>query len=195
MSSEWRCDVHGPVLPMHVAPHIDADIVGVAVKHAAVPLWCPWPLLPGWMITGVGWAGDERSGGRATALACSGPSPLGGGPADVLLVAEEPGIGLGARFAGIDGPDPGPDLDRAFASMAHARIKAAGHPTPLWAVAAPADRSAYVGEAKGTWLYAVAWPASAGYLLADDVILHDLTESVPSELVYGAPSPYLHGGA
>ena len=43
------------------------------------------------------------------------------------------------------------------------------------------------------WLYAIAWPASAGYLLAEDVVLHDLTEWTPPELVYGAPSPYLHG--
>lgn len=43
------------------------------------------------------------------------------------------------------------------------------------------------------WLYAIAWPASAGYLLAEDVALHDLTERVPPELVYGAPSPYLRG--
>jgi len=55
------------------------------------------------------------------------------------------------------------------------------------------DRGAYVGEAKGLWLYAIWWPTTAGYLLAEDLVLHDLTESVPSELVYGAPSPYLHG--
>ncbi len=59
----------------------------------------------------------------------------------------------------------------------------------------PADRSAYAGEARGMWLYAVAWPASAGYLFAEHVVLHDLSEWVPPELVYGAPSPYLHGRA
>jgi hypothetical protein len=45
------------------------------------------------------------------------------------------------------------------------------------------------------WLHAIAWPASAGHLLAEDVVLHDLTEWTPPELVYGAPSPYLHGRA
>lgn len=44
-------------------------------------------------------AGDERTGARATAVALAGPSPLGG-PADLVLVAEEPGVGLGARLAG-----------------------------------------------------------------------------------------------
>jgi hypothetical protein len=57
------------------------------------------------------------------------------------------------------------------------------------------DRSAYVGEAKGVWLYAITWPASAGYLLAEDLVLHDLAEWMPGELVFGAPSPYLHGAA
>jgi len=49
-----------------------------------------------------------------------------------------------------------------------------------------------VGEAKGMWLYAVTWPASAGYLLAEDILLHDLTDSIPTELVFGAPSRRLH---
>jgi hypothetical protein len=52
-----------------------------------------------------------------------------------------------------------------------------------------------VSEAKGNWLYAVAWPASAGYFLAEHVVLYDLSDGVPPELVYGAPSPYLHGRA
>jgi hypothetical protein len=198
MYSDWRCDDCGPVLPMHIVHHVGADIMESAAERAKrvpVPMWCPWPLLPGWMVTGVGWAGDDRSGPRATAVACSGPAPLGG-PADVVLIAEEPGVGLGNRYAGLPGPDPG---DRFAGSVkttaAHARVKAAGWPTPLWAVSATGDRSAYVGEAKGLWLYAVTWPASAGYLFAEDLVLHDLTDWLPTELVYGAPSPYLHSGA
>jgi len=31
-------------------------------EGVAVSLWCPWPLLPGWTVTGVGWAGDDRTG-------------------------------------------------------------------------------------------------------------------------------------
>lgn len=200
MHTDWRCEDCGPVPPLHVAQHISREIVEAASEEAArgpvhLPLWCLWPLLPGWTVTGVGWVGDDRTGVRATAVACSGPAPLGGGPADVLLIAEEPGVGLGTRFAGIPGPDPGPFLADVLAEAPHAKVKAGGHPTPLWSVKSPADRSAYAGEAKGVWLYAVAWPASAGYLLADDVVLHDLAEWLPSELVYGAPSPYLHGKA
>lgn len=198
MHSEWRCDDCGPVAPLHVPHHIGPEVLERAAAEAAgalrpVPLWCPWPLLAGWTVTGVGWAGDERSGVRATALALSAPSPLSGGPADVVLVAEEPGVGLGTRFAGVPGPDPGPFLGDAEDTMAHAKIKVGGHPTPLWSIKTGDDRCAFVGEARGLWLYAVTWPAAAGYLLAEDVVLRDATEWMPAELVYGAPSPYLHG--
>jgi hypothetical protein len=57
----------------------------------------------------------------------------------------------------------------------------------------PEDRSTYVSEAKGMWLYAVAWPASAGYFLAEHVVLNGLSDGVRRELVDGAPSPYRHG--
>ncbi|MEQ4300995.1 DUF6758 family protein [Plantactinospora sp. B6F1] len=220
MHTAWRCQDCGPVAPLHVAEHIGPEIVASAVDHiveqrgsaelsgasgaragSPMPLWCPWPLPQGWMMTGVGWAGDDRGGVRATVVACTGPEPLGGGPADLVLVAEEPGVGLGTRLAGATGVDPGPQLAEALTEpgpgsagrVAHAKIRAGGHPTPLWSVKSPTDRSAYAGEARGIWLYAIAWPASAGYLLAEDVELHDLTEWTPPELVYGAPSPYLHG--
>jgi hypothetical protein len=204
MHSDWRCDDCGPVPPFHVADHIGPEILESMLRRPAptvehMPVWCPWPLPPGWMVTGVGWAGDDRSGVRATALACSGPDPLGGGPADVVLIAEQPGVGLGTRFGGIPGIDCGnlvaESMSEANGHGPHAKIKAGGHRIPLWSVKSPEDRSAYVSEAKGMWLYAVAWPASAGYFLAEHVVLHDLSDGVPPELVYGAPSPYLHGRA
>ena len=207
MHSDWRCDDDGSVLPLHVAQHNSAEIVESARARVlasaqrcgqaiALPMWCPWPLLTGWVVTGVGWVGDDRSGVRATVVACSGPGPVEDGPADLVLVAEEPGIGLGNRFAGIPGPDPGLFLEGDLMSTTpHAKVKAAGWPTPLWMVKSMEDRSAYVGEARGMWIYEVTWPAAAGYLLAEDLVLHDLTEDVPTHLVYGAPSPYLHGRA
>lgn len=146
-------------------------------------------------MTGVGWAGDERSGAHATAVACSGPTPLGEGPADVILVAEEPGVGLGNRFAGLGGPDPGRRFAELATTTAHARIRADGHDTPMWSVGTADDRVAYVGEALGIWLYAIAWPPNAGYVLSEHIVLRDLTTGVPAELLYGAPSPYLRGGA
>jgi hypothetical protein len=200
MHSDWRCDECGPVPPLHVAEHIGLEILQTALDRlgvgpTAVPLWCPWPLPSGWTVTGVGWAGDDRTGVRATAVACSGPAPLGGGPADLVLIAEEPGVGLGNRFAGMPGIDPGPFLGELMETTAHAKIKAGGHPTPLWAIESMDDRSAYAGEAKGRWLFAIAWPATAGYLLAENLMLHDLSQWIPPELIFGAPSPYLHGRA
>ncbi|WP_342745686.1 DUF6758 family protein [Asanoa hainanensis] len=208
---DWRCDECGDVPPLHIADHNNAEIVksvvnAITAGPASVPLWCTWPLLLDWTVTGVAWAGDDHSGVRATALACSGPAPFGGGPADLVIVAEEPGVGLGNRFAGVRGTDPGAHLVRDLTSVsadpgpgqatgAHAKIKVDGHPTPLWSISTAEDRSAYVGEARGMWLYAIAWPAHAGYVLAEDVMLHDLCEWLPPELVYGAPSPYLHGHA
>lgn len=189
--SVWRCDDCGIVSPLHVPSHIGAEIVRTAAALAAedgFPVWCPWPLPPGWTVTGIGWVGDDRSGISATILACTGPANLIDGPADVLFIAEEPGVGVGVRFAGLRGPDPGPLPDD---TAAHAKVKVAGHPTPLWSLDAPEDRSVYVGEAYGRWLWTVAWPAPAGYLLADDLSLLDLSDRVPAGLVYGAVSPYL----
>jgi hypothetical protein len=193
MSSDWRCGVHGAVLPLHVAPHVSQDTLDLARAHARVPLWSPWPLRAGWMVTGVGWVGDDRTGGRATALALTGPAPLGG-VADLVLVSEEPGIGLGARYAGLEGPDPGPALADALATTAaHAKVTTAGHPAPLWSVRSADGRSAYVGEAEGLWLWAVLWPADAGYVFAEQLNLLDLRESLPGPMIFGAPSPYLNG--
>jgi uncharacterized protein DUF6758 len=198
MHTEWRCDTDGAIVPLHVPQHINAEIVEatrsrMSAHDTEVPMWCPWPLLPGWTVTGLGWVSDERAGVRGTVVACSGPAMLQGGPADLLLISEEPGLGLGTRYAGIPGPDPGPFLEGERTTSAHAKVRAAGWPTPLWAVKSAADRCAYVGEARGLWLYLVAWPAGAGYLFAEDLTLVDLVDTLPGQLVYGAPSPYLHG--
>jgi hypothetical protein len=193
MSSDWRCEEHGAVPPFHVPAHLNAEIVAAVRRQAGVPLWVPWPMPPGWTVTGVAWAGDERAPAVATALACSGPAPLGG-VADVVLVAEEPGVGLGARYAGISGPDPGPLLTQEIdTTSAHAKVLAGGRPTPLWSITAGEGRSAYVGEALGRWLWAVAWPTEAGYVLAEHLVLQDLRDEAHRPLLFGAPSPYLRG--
>ncbi|MCW2612176.1 MAG: hypothetical protein QOC93_3419 [Actinomycetota bacterium] len=193
MSSDWRCDLHGAVLPLHVPPHATQETLDLVREASSVPLWAPWPLLPGWTVSGVGWVGDDRQGGRATVVACTGPAPLGG-VADIVLVCEEPGIGLGARYAGLEGPDPGPALaDALTTTAAQAKVTTNGQSTPLWLVRGADGRSAYVGEAEGLWLWAVLWPADAGYLFAEDVNLHDLREAAPGPLIFGVPSPYLNG--
>ncbi len=86
-----------PVLP----PSVEA--LGVVVHRTQVPVCMPWPLPVGWLFTGVAAAGDDRSGGRASARGLPGTRPLGG-IGELILVAEELGVGLGARYAGIDAP-------------------------------------------------------------------------------------------
>jgi hypothetical protein len=182
MSSDWICAEHGRVQP-YFPSHVEA--LAQVSARARVPVWAPIPLLPGWTLGGLGCCGDERTGATASVVALAGPSPLGG-PADLLLIAEEPGVGLGARMAGIDGLDPGATVQGA----PDAKILAAGHPTALWRCDSPSvdDRVAFVGEATGVWLWAVLWPPAAELVLLEHVELHDLRHH-STDLPIGAPSP------
>lgn len=185
MSSDWSCEQHGPVLPLRTWTRTGPEVLAQVAASAHVPLWCPLPLLPGWTVTGAATAGDERGGARATALALSGPSPLGG-PADLVLIAEEPGTGLGGRVAGTRSLDPG----LVSGGAPDAKVEAAGHPTALWFVAGAEDRVAFAGEAGGVWLWAVLWPPAAELVLLEHVVLHDLRHDahVSEDLPLGAPT-------
>ncbi|MCW2709286.1 MAG: putative phosphotransacetylase [Frankiales bacterium] len=182
MSSDWTCAEHGRVQPWYVGP---ADVIPKVAATSRVPLWAPQLLIAGWTVGGIGWCGDERTGATATVLACSGPSPLGG-PADMLLISEEPAVGLGAALAGFPGLDPG----GIVAGAPDAKLLAANHPTALWRCESANDRVAFVGEAGGVWLWAVLWPPAAELVLLEHVELHDLRHDVLS-LAAGAPSPRL----
>jgi hypothetical protein len=186
-SSAWRCDVHGDVDPLQATRRPSRQALDALLQVAAVPVWLPWPLPTGWVVTGFADAGDERSGARATVVALSGPNPVGG-PGELLLVAEEPGVGLGAHFAGLPGPDPG----LGFASRPpHASVRYGLHEFPLWHVDAP-DRAAYAGEAMGNWLWLVLWPDTAGVLLLEPLELRDLRDPQQDlDLPFGALSPRL----
>jgi hypothetical protein len=187
-SSAWECPRHGTVHPYLVLTHIGLDAVEHVVSRAGVPLWMPHGLPHGWLCSGVAYAGDERTGARATATCLSGPSPLGGA-ADLLIVAEEPGVGLGSRHAGLAESDPGQGFD---VGPPHAKVLAASHPTAMWSVPVTGDRAVFVGEAKALWLWAVVWPASAGVLMYDDVSLIDLRDAPPDlDLEFGSLSPRL----
>ena len=189
-TAAWRCDAHGAVPPLHTVAPVSSQVLQTVPSLSRVPWWLPWPLPPGWLVSGVAWAGNDRDTASATALALTGPS-LAGGPADLLLVAEEPGIGLAGGLADLGATDPGATV---VAGPATTRVTAAGHPTPLWSVATPADRdvSVYVGEAGGCWLWAIAWPSETSLELHDTVELVDLRE-VPTHVAppLGAASPRL----
>jgi Family of unknown function (DUF6758) len=186
-TSAWRCDEHGDVHPLHPACSPSPDGLEAVVRIAAVPVWLPWPLPMGWLVTGFAKAGDDRSGARACVVAVSGPNPVGG-PGDMLLVAEEPGVGLGAHLAGIGGPDPGQDF---VTQPPHAWVRYGKREFPLWHVDAP-DRAAFAGEAMGYWLWVVLWPATAGVLLVEPLSLRDLRDPEHAlDVPYGALSPRL----
>ena len=187
-SSAWTCERHGPVDPVQPSPTPSSEAVHGLARASGVPVWLPWPLPDGWVVTGTRQAGDERTGPRAVAVACSGPAPLGG-MGELVLVAESPGVGLGAGLAGLDGLDPGAAVT---SRAADAKVVVDGHPTALWSVEAPADRAVFVGEALGHWLWAVLWPGAAGYLVAEKLRLVDVREvGVSLDLPTGALSPRL----
>jgi hypothetical protein len=171
-----------------VLTHPGPEAIAHVVQRAGVPLWLASGLPSGWVCSGFAYAGDDRSGACATVTAMSGPSPLGG-PAELLVVAEEPGVGLGARYAGLAGTDPGDGFD---SGAADAKVVAASHPTALWNLPAAADRAVFVGEAKGLWLWAIVWPETAGVLMYDGVVLNDLRDAYAEpDIAFGTVSPRL----
>lgn len=189
-TSAWECAEHGSVAPFHVLQHPGAEALDHVTRLAAVPVWLPVGLGSAWGCSGVAYAGSERDGARATVTAASGPSPLGGA-ADMFLVAEEPGVGLGSRLAGLADVDPG---ERLASAPPDAKIIAARHPTPLWPLPEAAeDRAAFVGEAKGMWLWLILWPAAAGVMVYDGVQLVDHRDRVPgrADVEFAAPTPRL----
>ena len=188
-SRAWQCDLHGEVPPLRTGLSLSTEGLESVRRGAVVPVWLPWPLPHGWVVTGFATAGDERSGTRGCTVALSGPNPVGG-PAEMVLVSEELGVGLGARFAGLAGPDPGD----GFATGAPAAVVRFGkHEFPLWHVEAP-GRAAFAGEVMGSWLWLVLWPDTAGMLTVDPLPLRDLREAGPDvDLPFGARSPRLPG--
>lgn len=184
-SSSWTCASHGDVIPFRAAHAVNQEVLGHVAAGSQVPLWIPYPLPVGWLVTGVASAGDERTGARATVTALCGPNPAGGA-ADLLLIAEEMGVGLGAWCAGL----PGPDAGDALRGAPEGKVEVAGHPTALWQVpGAGPDRCVLVGEAEGLWLWAVLWPASASLLLLERMELRDVRLHMPPGLEFGAASP------
>lgn len=188
MSSAWRCPTHGQVLPLRRWPTATTEVLRKVASTSRVPLWAPLPMPPGWTVTGLETVENDKGGVRGLTLALTGPSPLGG-PADLLLVVEEPGVGLAARHAGVAELDLLPLLSTA----PDAKVETNGHPTALWRVPGPDDRASFAGEAGGVWFVAVLWPPPAELLLLEHVELHDLRSELHAgvELPVGAASPRL----
>ena len=182
--------MHGEVHPLFPAFSPSREGLDGLLRTDGVPVWLPWPLPSGWLVAGFAGAGDERTGVRACAVALAGPNPLGG-PADMVVVAEEPGVGLGAALAGLDSVDPGAGF---AAAPPTATASFGNHDVPLWQVDSP-DRAAFAGEAMGNWMWLILWPDTAGILLIEPISLRDLRDPCQElDLPYGAASPRLPAG-
>lgn len=146
-------------------------VIGEEINRLAAPLWTPWPVPVGWTFAGFGIAEDSL-GRRSTISSWMGTDPFGD-PAEVLLVCEEAGTGLGARFAGLDTTYP---PDSVGKGPPHARFGVDGHPVPLWSVEGCDDRASFAGEAAGRWLWVVVHPAEAGAIVVQPLMLVDARE-------------------
>lgn len=189
----WLCPDHGEVPPLW-RPQLAAYDAFAAHLVAAgpFPTYLPWPMSPGWHVTDFGVVGADPERPAATVTCCSGASELDGA-VEVMVVSEEPGTGLGARCAGNGRSDPGPEVGDGPPAV-HIRV---GHrDVALWAVSTSThgqdfDRSVLAGEAEGRWLWLVLRPASAVLLMADGVVLRDVSGiGAPLiELPFGGPPP------
>ncbi|MEE2038614.1 hypothetical protein Q8791_15420 [Nocardiopsis sp. CT-R113] len=190
-TSAWQCDVHGEVAPLQEIRAPGTPALESLLPQARVPVWIPWPLPANWVVTGFAEAGDERSGALATVVALSGPDPLGG-VGEIAIVAEDPGVGLGARLAGLEGADPGNGFDSAAAD---AKLRFDGHEVALWNLAVGRDRAVYAGEALAHWLWIVFASADTALLMCEINSLRDLRDindgGVALEPPFGAASPFL----
>jgi hypothetical protein len=188
-SSAYHCEQHGEVHPLRSGLSPSVEGLDGVLRGAEVPVWVPWPLPQGWLVTGFAAAGDERTGTRGCSVALSGPNPVGG-PAEMMLISEEPGVGLGARFAGLGGPDPGTQFAKGPPAGV---VQFANHEFPLWNVETR-GRAAFAGEVSGSWLWLVLWPDTAGMIMVEPLPLRDLRDPGQElDLPFGARSPQLPG--
>lgn len=169
------------------------DFTAHLAAAGSFPTYLPWPMSPGWAVSDFGVVVDRATGrGLATVTCCSGSTDLDG-RVDVFVVAEEAGVGLGGRCAGLASSDPGSGFGTGPPSV---RVRIHSQSVPLWLVSTSAaagelDRSVVAGEALGRWLWVVLMPASALLLMQDDWILRDVSSLGPPlvEMPFAGPGP------
>jgi len=125
----WSCPEHGVVQPLW---RPEQAAYAAFVDHLALadgfPTYLPWPLGPGWEVSDFA---VVRSGAAvATLTLVSGTTDLDG-PVEVMVVAEEAGVGLGARCAGTVGADPGPEVGDGPPMT---KVKVGNQQVSLWPV-------------------------------------------------------------
>ena len=185
-----RCPTHGVVNPLLRPTNVGYDSFAEMMRTVAqVPTYLPWPMSPGWSIADFGCVGG--GGGTATVTTTVGNSDLDG-RVEVTIVSEDPGVGLGARCAGVDVIDPGGGLVEQAPTI---RVRAGGRTVPLWPIdgpdGPPLERAVFAGESDGRWLWLVLRPASAALLLHDEWLLADVTGFGPEaiEMPFGGTRP------
>ncbi len=180
----WTCAVHGETVPLWRVTQPDYEAFAeYLVRSRPLPTWLPWPLPPGWQVTDFGAVGVEGHEPRACFVTCSGLSELDG-VVEVTVVAEEPGVGLGARCGGVPHTDPGQET---VSGPPDARLRVDDATVAIWSVSTSEgdgqfDRSVFAGEAQGRWLWLVLRPASAALMLPQMWALQDVAGLGP-ELV------------
>lgn len=189
------CPDHGAITPLWRPAVASYEALAEHLRHCGgAPTLVPWPLAPGWTITDFGCVAELGGEAHASLLSCTGVTDQDG-VVELTIVSEEPGVGLGARCAGIDHTDPGAEVGEG---PPHARVAIDGATLPLWSVSTSLtdlgfDRSVFAGEAHGRWLWLVLRPASAALLLRDEWVLTDLASLGP-ELIDvpfgGSPPPW-----
>lgn len=146
-----------------------AAMIDEAIGSLAVPLWVPWPPPTGWRFCGLAHGAVARDNGSGTVACWSGTDPFGD-PVEALFICEEAGAGVGGLFAGLSTHYPPPGVG---VGSPHARFDVAGRPASVWQVDAAHDRSVYVGEAAGRWLWVVLYPAEGSAVVVSPVTLVD----------------------
>ncbi|MEZ5096684.1 MAG: DUF6758 family protein [Nocardioides sp.] len=191
---DWVCPTDGHVPPLWRPAEASYDAFGAHLLAAdGFPTYLPWPLAPGWRISDFCLVGAPGDRPLATMTCCTGASEHDG-PVDVMVVAEEPRTGLGARCAGTLGEDPGPEVGQGPPTT-HVRLGTVS--VALWSITPdggddPLARSVLAGEAEGRWLWLVLRPAAALLMLPGaDWPLRDVSDmGAPLlELEFGGPGP------
>ncbi len=189
LSDDGVCADHGAQPPLRRPETSSYEAVALHLEGAGrFPTYLPWPMSPGWSVTDFAYV----EGPLATLTCVSGTSELDG-PVDAVVVAEEPGVGLGGRCAGLDRSDPGPAWGSGTPAV---RVRIGSKSVGMWTVSVSEahgewDRSVFAGEAGGRWLWIVLRPASAMLLLRDEWILRDVSGVGPPlvEMPFDGPRP------
>ncbi len=169
-----------------------AAVIGGEINSLPVPLWTPWPVPMGWTFGGHAHTGRGDTSGhdaKATAASWSGTDPFGD-PVELILVCEEAGSGVGSHFGGLSLSYPSKGVGEG---PPHAKFQVDGRPMPLWGVEAPEDRSVFVGEAAGRWLWVIVHPAESSAIVVQPMQLVDARQlgAELSVLPVGELSPRL----